>query len=146
MPQDENHTTVILPTMTYGAETWTLTKQQASKLVVAQRSMEGSLLNITLKDKIRNENIRENTNIKDIVERVESTRGKWDGHLARIKKNIKWTKQATDWTLRQGKRGGPRRRWRDEIRRITVCGCGRHNIEMRGVECGVHLPAVTKRA
>lgn len=50
--------TVILPAMTYGAETWTITKQQESKMAVTQRSMERSLLNITLKDKIRKERIR----------------------------------------------------------------------------------------
>ena len=38
--------TVILPAMTYGAETWTLTKHLERKLAVAQRSMERSLLNI----------------------------------------------------------------------------------------------------
>ena len=47
--------TVILPAMTYGAETWALTKHQEKKLAVAQRSMERLLLNITKKDKIQNE-------------------------------------------------------------------------------------------
>ena len=37
---------VILPAMTYGAETWSLTKHQKDKLVVAQRSMERAMLNI----------------------------------------------------------------------------------------------------
>ena len=46
--------TVILPAMTYGAETWTLTKHLERKLAVAQRSMQRSLLNITRRDKIRN--------------------------------------------------------------------------------------------
>ena len=32
--------TVILPAMTYRAETWTLTKHQEKKLAVTQRSME----------------------------------------------------------------------------------------------------------
>ena len=52
--------TVILPAMTYGAETWALT--------VAQRSMERLLLNITKRDKIRNEIIRCKTGMKDIIE------------------------------------------------------------------------------
>ena len=46
--------TVILPAMTYGAETWAPTKHQEKKLAVAQRSMEGLLLNITMRDKIQN--------------------------------------------------------------------------------------------
>ena len=61
--------TVILPAMTYGAETWALTKHQEKKLAVAQRSMERLLLNITKRDKIRNEIIRCKTGEKDIIER-----------------------------------------------------------------------------
>ena len=62
--------TVILPAMTYGAETWSLTKHQREKLTVTQKSMEISMLNITLKDKIRNEVIRSKTKVKDITEKV----------------------------------------------------------------------------
>ena len=61
--------TVILPAMTYGAETWALTKHQQKKLSVAQKSMERLLLNITKRDKIRNEIIRCKTEVKDIKER-----------------------------------------------------------------------------
>ena len=50
--------TVILPALTYGAETWALTKYREKKLAVAQRSMERLLLNITKRDEIRNEIIR----------------------------------------------------------------------------------------
>ena len=59
--------TVILPSMTYGAETWALTKHQTRTLAATQRSMERSNLYISLKDKIRNEIIRERTQIKDII-------------------------------------------------------------------------------
>ena len=47
--------TVILRTMTYGAETWALTKHQEKKLAVAQCSMERLLLDVTKGVKIRNE-------------------------------------------------------------------------------------------
>ena len=45
--------TVILPAMTYGAETWAVTKHQETKLTVTQRSMERLSLNITKREKIR---------------------------------------------------------------------------------------------
>ena len=57
--------TVILPAMTYGAETWTLTKHLERKLAVAQRSMERSLLNITRRDKIRNNNNNNNNSFPE---------------------------------------------------------------------------------
>ena len=72
--------TVILPAMTFGAETWALTKHQEKKLAVAQRgpTKQGKLLlNITKRDKIRNEVIGSNTGVKDIIERVhERTEGR----------------------------------------------------------------------
>ncbi|MEG7522734.1 MAG: hypothetical protein M3H12_06490, partial [Chromatiales bacterium] len=44
----------VLPAMTYGAETWTLTNQAKNKLVAAQTKMEISMLNITYRDRKTN--------------------------------------------------------------------------------------------
>ena len=51
--------TDILPSITYGAETWTPAKRQENKLAVAEMSMERTILNITRQDKIRNVTIKE---------------------------------------------------------------------------------------
>ena len=40
----------VLPAMTYGAETWTLTSQAKYELTAAQTRMERSMLNITYRD------------------------------------------------------------------------------------------------
>ena len=92
--------TVILPAMTYGAETWTLTKHPERKLAVAQRSMERSLLNITRRDKIRNEIIRSKTGVIDIIEKVKCMKGQWAGHVARMK-NTRWAKITSEWTPKE---------------------------------------------
>ena len=55
--------------MTYGSETWSLTKKQRERLAVAQRDMERSMLGITRKDKKCNEWIREKTGVDDILEK-----------------------------------------------------------------------------
>ena len=41
----------ILPAMTYGAETWTLTTKMENKLSAAQHKMERNMFNITYKDR-----------------------------------------------------------------------------------------------
>ena len=41
------HNSCVLPAVTYGAETWTLTKQAQNKLAAAHTKMERSKLNIT---------------------------------------------------------------------------------------------------
>ena len=45
--------------MTYGAETWTLTKQAQNKLAAAQTNMDRNMLNITYKDRKTNIWVRE---------------------------------------------------------------------------------------
>ena len=64
----------VLPAMTYGAETSTLTKQAKNKLVAAQTKMERSILNITFKDRKTNIWVRERTKVIDIINTV-----KWNG-------------------------------------------------------------------
>ena len=51
----------VLPAMTYGSETWTLTKQAQNKLAATQTKMERSMLNITYKDRKSNIWVRERT-------------------------------------------------------------------------------------
>ena len=68
MPEENNYGYSHLSAMTYGAETWAVTKHQEKKHAVAQRSMERLLLNITKRDKIRSETIRCKAGVKDIIE------------------------------------------------------------------------------
>ena len=57
----------VLPAMTYGAETRTLTKQAQNKLPAAQTKMERSMLNITHKDRKTNIRVRERTTVIDML-------------------------------------------------------------------------------
>ena len=60
----------VMPAMTYGTETWTLTKQAQNKLAAAQTKMERSMLNITYKDRKTNIWVREKTKVIDIISNV----------------------------------------------------------------------------
>ena len=106
----------VIPTMTYGAETWTTTKQLEQKLQVAQRAMERRMLNITIRDKVRNSEIRKQTQVKDIILKIKEAKWRWAGHLMR-KDDNRWTKRMTEWQPRCGKRGRGRQKlmWRDDI-------------------------------
>ena len=59
--------TVMLPAMTYGAETWSLTNRQKDKLAVTQGSMDRVTLGVTKRDKIRNEDLRARTKVKVVI-------------------------------------------------------------------------------
>ncbi|KAK3803056.1 hypothetical protein RRG08_027978 [Elysia crispata] len=109
----------ILPTMTYGCQTWSLTKALTQKLRVAQRAMERKMLRIKLKDKVPCKEIRRRTQVKDIVDFITKQKWKWAGHAARYQDN-RWTLRVTEWQPRHGKRSRGRqvRRWRDDIVKI----------------------------
>jgi len=60
----------VLPVMTYDAETLSLTQAAATKLRVAQTRMERSL-GLTLRDGVKNEEIRRRTGVTDVIECIK---------------------------------------------------------------------------
>ena len=56
----------VLPVLSYGSQTWSLTKEQTVKLQKTQRAMERRILGIKLRDKVSKRNIRETTQSRDI--------------------------------------------------------------------------------
>ena len=106
----------ILPVLTYGAQTWSTTKLQEQKLRTAQTAMERRMLGITKRDRIRNEEIRRRTGMKDAVTEAKHLKWKWAGHVIRRPDN-RWSHRTTVWLPREGRRsrGRQRKRWRDEL-------------------------------
>src|SRR6201985_2415720 len=103
--------TCVLPVLTYEAETLTLTKASENKLRVAQRAMERSMLGISLRDKMTNQWIRQQTKIVDVMERIASLKWNWAGHIARLT-DERWTKTIMNWRLLTTRPGGiPPERW-----------------------------------
>ncbi|KAL0832588.1 hypothetical protein ABMA28_000786 [Loxostege sticticalis] len=98
--------TCILPCITYGCETWALTKHHRDKLVRCQRSMERSMLGLKLMDKIRSTDIRRKTKLTDILLRIDKLKWRWTGHMLRCKKE-------KDGTRKQGRKV---RRWEDDLK------------------------------
>ena len=100
----------MLPAMTYGADTWTMTKQ--AQLAAAHTKMERSMLNITYKYRKTNGNVwvREWTQVIDIINTVRQMKWSWAGHINRLKDD-RWTSRVTtripyDKKIRQGRPSG----------------------------------------
>lgn len=111
----------VLPVLTYGAETLTLTRKNITKIQVMQRRMERSMLGITLRDRVPNTTIRLRTKTRDAVETILHLKWNWAGHVARMTDN-RWTKKIAEWRPRQDayrNRGRPPTRWSDDIRRTA---------------------------
>ena len=111
---------VILPVLTYGSETWSLTKAMERKLVSTQRAMERIMMGITLKDRKRATWIRMQTKVEDILATIKKKKWTWAGHVMRRSDN-RWTLRITEWIPRESRRsrGRKRRRWSDEIRKFV---------------------------
>ena len=52
----------VLPTLTYGVQTWAMTKKEEEKIRVTQNAMERSMLGVKPKDKIKMEHIKKKLN------------------------------------------------------------------------------------
>ena len=93
------------------------------KFKVAQRAMERSMLGVSLKDRIRNEVIRQRTKVTDIAERISKLKWQWAGHICRRTDN-RWGRRVLEWRPRLGKRsvGRPWARWSDDIRKVAGSG------------------------
>lgn len=88
--------------------------------------MERKILGIKSKDRVPCREIRERTNVVDIVKYVAKQKWKWAGHVARLQDN-RWTQRITEWQPRNGKRsrGRQTQRWRDDIVRWKGITWGR---------------------
>ena len=110
----------ILPVLTYGAETWRLTKRVQIKLRTTQRAMERKMIGVTLRDKKRAEWIREQTRVKDILVEIKKKKWMWAGHVMRRQDN-RWSQRVTERISREriSSTGRQKVRWADEIRKFA---------------------------
>lgn len=110
----------ILPVITYGLESMSLTRRTAEQLRVTQRAMERIMLGVTLRDKIHNSEIRNRTKITDVMKQIASLKWQWTGHIARQDTN-RWTQRVTCWRPRETKRsiGRPQKRWIDDVQKVA---------------------------
>ncbi len=93
----------ILPVLTYGSETWCLTKELERKLRSAHRGMERRMLGITWRDKKRASWIREQTKVEDFLMTNKNKKWTWAGHIMRRHDN-RWIMRVTEWQPRNGRR------------------------------------------
>ncbi|CAH2238184.1 jg13018 [Pararge aegeria aegeria] len=73
----------VLPVLTYGSKTWSLTIGLIGRLRVTQRAIERAMLGVPLRDKIRNEEIRRRSRVTDIPQKVAKLKWLWAEHIGR---------------------------------------------------------------
>ncbi|CAH2099084.1 unnamed protein product [Euphydryas editha] len=85
--------------------------------------MERVMLGVSLKDKIRNEVIREGTQVTDIARRISKLKWQGAGHVCR-RTDGRWSKRILEWRPRIGKLsvGRPRARWKNDLSKVAGGG------------------------
>jgi hypothetical protein len=78
------------------------------------------MLGLSLRDRIRNQVIRQRTKVTDIAHRISMLKWQGPGHISRRTYNH-WGKRVMEWRPRLGKRsvGHPKARWSDDFRRTA---------------------------
>jgi hypothetical protein len=86
----------------------------------SQRAMERAMLGVSLRDRNRNQVIRQRTKVTDIEHRISMLKWQWSGHISHRTYN-RWGKRGLEWRPRLGKRsvGRPQAWWSDDLRRTA---------------------------
>ena len=115
---------VVLSTLLYGAEAWTVYRRQVKRLHAFM--MRHSIMRITWVDKVTNKEILARTGLPSIEYLLIRKNVRWTGHLIRMSPD-RLPKQVLYSQLSSGhrKRGRPRLRFKDTIER---------NLKMRDIK------------
>ena len=117
---------IVLSTLLYGAETWTVYRRQGKKLHAFMMRHLRSIMRITWMDKVTNKEILERTGLSSMEDLLIRKNLRWTGHLMRMSL-VRLPKQVLYSQLSSGhrKRGRPRLRFKDTIKR---------NLKMRDIK------------
>ncbi|KAH0452368.1 hypothetical protein IEQ34_019667 [Dendrobium chrysotoxum] len=103
---------VVRPAMLYGAECWPLKEKHNSKLSVAEMRMLRWMSGFTLRDRIRNEHIREKVGVAPVEDKIRESRLRWFGHVKRRPPDDPVRKvEVLDLTYVKKGRGRPKKTW-----------------------------------
>jgi hypothetical protein len=72
-------------------------------MVIRKRAMERALLEVSLRDRIRNQVIRQRACVTEIAHHISMLKWRWAGHISRRTDN-RWGKRVLEWRPRLSKR------------------------------------------
>ena len=119
--------TLILSTFLYACESWTLTAEIVRRIQALEMRCYRRLLNISYKDHVTNEEVRNRIQNAigvhdDLLTMVKKRKLRWYGHISRPSGMAKTILQGTVKGARR--RGRQKKRWEDNINEWTGMGFG----------------------
>ena len=113
----KTHKMIVQPAMLYGMETVPLTSSHVKKLEVTEMKMCRWASGHTLRDHVRNDNIKDRLKVESIAERYRKARLGWFGHVKRRDQYYIGRKTLEMAPPGRRKRGRPKQRWMDCVNR-----------------------------
>ena len=109
---------IVISTLLYGAESWTLYTSQVHKLHAFMMRHLRAIMKITWKDKVTNKEILERANLPSMEDLLIKKNLWWAGHVMRMSSE-RLPKQILFSQLPAGERaiGRPRLRYKDTVKR-----------------------------
>lgn len=109
---------VIVPTVLYGAEAWSLNAAERKKLDVFEMKCLRSMAGVSRLDRIRNEVVRERTGVvRELSRRADGRILGWFGHVERMEEGRMVKKIYRAEVSGRRARGRPRLGWMDGVKR-----------------------------
>jgi hypothetical protein len=120
--------------MVYGSETWALKVCDMQQLERTERMMVRWMCGVTLKHRLRSQDLLERLDIIGVAERVRRGRLRWFGHVERKSAND-WVTKCRDLVVGGGKsRGRNRKTWMECVEADMIkLGLSRVDAQDRGV-------------
>ena len=102
---------MVVPTLLYGRETWTILKRHESKLqafdMMCLRRVEG----VTRKDRVRNEEMKKTLGQEAVMDIVNKKQRKWKDKVEAMSEGRLVKKAYMDEARGSRPRGRPKKRW-----------------------------------
>lgn len=110
---------IVESILTYGAEGWSLSEGQKSKIQAVEMDGIRRGARISRLEKRRNEDVRRIMNMEEsVIARIENRQLQWYGHVRRMDEG-RWPNVLLQWSpAGRKKRGRPRNSWRAGILRM----------------------------
>jgi hypothetical protein len=78
------YTSILRPILTYGYEAWALSTRDKSKIQACEMRVLRVIMGVTRRDRKRNEEIREELGVENILKLIERGQLRWFGHVKRM--------------------------------------------------------------
>jgi hypothetical protein len=101
------------------------------------------MLGVSLRERIRNQVIRQRTKVADIAHRISRLKWQWAGHISRRTDN-RWGKRVLEWRPHFGKRSirRPQARWSGDLRKTAGSDTSSQRSSEMARSCRDLYPAV----